>query len=133
MAKRLNDAARKLLEGKNFAFVATVNRDGSPQVTPTWVDTDGTHVLVNTVIGRVKQWNTKRDARVTITVAKQTNPYEYISIRGRVVEQITGPQAEKHIDKLAKKYMGVDSYPNRKASEPRVILKVEPERVSGNR
>ena len=127
----LDDQARKLFEGKNFAFVATVNRDGSPQVTPVWVDTDGKYIIVNTAIGRVKQVNTKRDPRVAVAIFDQTNPYHMITIKGRVVDQIKGTSAEQHIDKMAKKYTGQDRYPNRRPGEQRVLLKIEPRTISG--
>lgn len=126
---KLDDSVRKLLEAKNFAFVATLNEDGSPQVTPTWVDTDGEFALVNTAIGRVKQKNVKRDTRVAIAVLDQANPYSYTAIRGRVVEQVTGKLADDHIDKLAKKYIGVDKYPHRQPGEQRVILKIATDHV----
>ncbi len=130
MVSRLPDFARRLLEGKNFAFLATIFPDGSPQVTPLWIDTDGNYVVVNTAIGRVKQRNVSRDARVTIAIADQTNPYKYVMIRGRVVEQITGPVADDHIDKLAKKYTGVDKFIQQPGVQ-RVILKIEAERIAG--
>ncbi len=113
----LTESARKMLEGKNFVYLATVNPDGTPQVTPTWVDTDGKFVLVNTAIGRVKHRNIKN------------NPYNLVVIRGKVVDQLTGRVAEEHIDKMAKKYRGLDKYPNRSPGEQRVILKIEPTRV----
>ena len=127
---KLNDAAVKLLEGKNLLYLGTINRDGTPQITPVWVDTDGTHVLVNTAIGRVKQKNVTRDPRVTLAINTPTDFYDVGLIRGRVVEQVTGPQADKHIDKLAKKYIGKDVYPWRNEKEKRVILKIQPERVT---
>ncbi len=127
----LPDLARKLLEGKNFLYIATVNRNGTPQVTPVWVDTDGKFVLVNTAIGRVKQKNTKRNPEVALAIYDQADPYNFIQIRGRVVDQITGPSAEEHIDKMAKKYKGVNKYSSRRPGEKRVILKIEPRRVSG--
>ena len=126
---KLTDAAIKLLEGKNLLYIGTVSRDGSPQITPVWVDTDGTHVLVNTAVGRVKQKIVTRDPRVTLVVNSPTDFYDVALIRGKVIEQITGPQAEKHIDKLAKKYIGKDVYPWHNEKEKRVILKILPERV----
>lgn len=127
--RKLIDSVTKLLDGKNFAFLATLNKDGSPQVTPTWVDTDGDFVLVNTAIGRVKEKNVKRDRRVTVALLDQANPYSYTTIRGRVVEEVTGKLADDHIDKLAKKYLGVDKYPNRQPSEQRIIFKIAPDHV----
>jgi PPOX class probable F420-dependent enzyme len=118
-----------MLEGKNFVYLATVNPDGTPQVTPTWVDTDGKFVLVNTAIGRVKHRNVKKNPNVALAITDQDNPYNLVLIRGRVVDQLTGRVAEEHIDKMAKKYKGIDKYPNRNPGEQRVILKIEPTRV----
>ncbi|MCL5068377.1 MAG: PPOX class F420-dependent oxidoreductase [Thaumarchaeota archaeon] len=122
----LTDKQKKFLEGKNFAFVATLNKDGSPQVTPTWVDTDGNYVLINVTPTRQKAKNVRRDPRVAIAVADQSNPYNMISVRGKVVEQIAGKEAEEHIDKMAKKYLGQDKYPYRQPNEKRLLLKIEP-------
>jgi PPOX class probable F420-dependent enzyme len=125
----LTESARKMLEGKNFVYLATVNPDGTPQVTPTWVDTDGKFVLVNTAIGRVKHRNVKVNPHVALAITDHDNPYNLVVIRGKVVEQLTGRVAEDHIDKMSKKYRGIDKYPNRKPGEQRVILKIEPTRV----
>ena len=122
-------STRKLFEGKNFAFVSTLMRDGYPQITPTWVDIEDGNILVNTAIGRIKQKNVSRDPRLSIAIADQNNPYDMVTVRGKVIDQITGDAADKHIDKLAKKYLGKDKYPNRAPGEKRVILKVKPERV----
>ncbi len=126
---KLTDSARKLLEGRNLLYITTINPDGSPQITPVWVDTDDKHVLVNTAIGRVKQRNVTRDPRVALAINAPTDFYDTALIRGRVIEQVTGPEADKHIDKLAKKYLGKDTYPWRNPKEKRVILKIQPERV----
>jgi PPOX class probable F420-dependent enzyme len=109
--------------------VATLNKDGSPQVTPVWVDTDGEFALVNTAIGRVKLRNVENDPRVALAVLDPNNPYSFAAVRGRVVEQIEGKLAEDHIDKLAKKYLGLDEYPYRQPGEHRVILKIAAEHV----
>lgn len=130
MAIPLSEAARTLLEGQNFGHLATLMPDGSPQVTPVWVDHDGTHVLVNTAEGRVKLRNVRRDPRVAISIANQQNPYQMVTIRGRVVE-VTHEGAEEHIDKMAKKYLGQDMYPYRRPGERRVILKIAPEHIAG--
>lgn len=118
----------KLLEGKNFAFVATLMNDGSPQITPTWVDLEQNTILVNTAEGRLKHKNVSRDPRVAVSVFDHNNPYNMVSIRGRVIEQ-TRNGADEHVDKLAKKYFGVDKYPFRSPSETRVILKIKPEKI----
>jgi len=120
--------ARHLLGGKNFAHVATVMKDGSPQVSPVWIDSEDGLVLFNTAEGRVKPKNLRRDPRVAISITNPDNPYERLLIRGRAVE-LTHEGAEKHIDALAKRYMGVEEYPLRQPGEVRVIVKVEPERV----
>ena len=118
----------KLLEEKNFAFIATLMNDGSPQITPTWVDLEQNTILINTAEGRVKHKNVSRDPRVAVSVFDHNNPYNMVSIRGRVIEQ-TRSGADEHIDKLAKKYFGVDKYPFRSPSETRVILKIKPEKI----
>jgi len=131
MAKETNQITEpisKLFEGKNFAFVATLMKDGWPQITPTWVDLEDGRILVNTAEGRLKQKNISRDDRIAISVIDQNNPYHMVTIRGRVVEQ-TKEGADEHIDKLAKKYLGVDKYPLRSPDENRIILKIKPERV----
>ena len=128
--KKIDENSAKLIREKNFAFLATVDANGRPQVTPIWVDTDGDHVLLNTALGRVKQKNTNRDPRVAVAVLDMSNPYRYAAIRGRVVEQIPGQIAEDHIDKLAKKYLDKDKYPFRQAGEKRIILKILPEHVT---
>jgi PPOX class probable F420-dependent enzyme len=128
MAESIDEPVRALLEDKNFSMVATIRKDGSPHVVPTWVDTDGSHVLLNSAEGRVWPANLRRDKRVTITVPNLQNPYEYAEIRGTLAEATTHG-ADEHIDKLAKKYMDADSYPFRKEGEQRLVLKITPERV----
>jgi len=123
-----SDQIAKLFNCKNLVYVATLMRDGSPQVTPTWVDVEGDIILVNTAEGRVKQRNLSRDPRVAISVVDHSNPYEMVTIRGRVVEQ-TNNGADEHLNKLAKKYLGLDEYPFRRAGEKRVILKIQPQRI----
>lgn len=118
----------QLLQGKNFGYLATLMPDGSPQVTPTWLDTDGEHVLVNTALGRLKYENVVRDPRVAISVADNANPYNMVTVRGTVVEHTTSG-AEEHIDKMAKKYMGLDKYPGRAPGEKRVLLKIKPAKI----
>ncbi len=119
----LDDKARKLIEGKNFGHLATIRWDGSPHVTPVWVDLDNDQVLVNTSVGRVKERNVRRDDRVAISIADQENPYDYVQIRGHVAE-VTREGADEHIDKMAKKYLGKDEYPFRRPAEERIIVRV---------
>ncbi|MGH9917755.1 MAG: PPOX class F420-dependent oxidoreductase [Nitrososphaerales archaeon] len=126
---KLEDKVRKLLEGRNFVFIATINKDGTPHLTPVWVDTDGQNVLINTATGRKKLRNLDKDARVAVGVFEMSNPYEHATVEGKVVKQVKGKEAETHIDKLAKKYLGKDTYPYRTPSEKRVILVIKPLKV----
>ena len=125
---QISEPIAKLLEGRNIAFVATLMKDGWPQITPTWVDLEDGKILVNTAEGRLKQKNISRDGRVAISVIEQNNPYHMVTVRGRVVEQ-RKEGADEHVDKLAKKYLGVDRYPRRSPNEKRIIIKIKPERV----
>jgi len=129
MPAKLNDKAVRLIEAKNFAFLGTLLPDGSPHVTPVWIDHDGDLVLVNTAMDRVKQKNTARDPRVSISVADQNNMYDRVVIFGRVVSQ-SFEGAEAHIDKLANKYTGAKKYQRSSAAEKRVIFKIQPIRIS---
>jgi PPOX class probable F420-dependent enzyme len=122
-------AFRDLLESKKaFAHVATVGADGAPQVTPVWIDFDGTNLRFNTARGRVKDKNLQRNPRVAISIQDPENPYRYVQIRGRVTG-MTEKGADDHIDALAKKYLGKDTYPGRKAGEVRVTVTVAPEKI----
>ena len=114
-----------LFSKKAFANLATVNPDGTPQVTPVWVDYDGTHVLVNSARGRRKDKNMETNPAVALSILDPDNPYRYLEVRGRVAE-ITEDGADEHIDKMAKKYLGQDKYPFRQPGEVRVIFKIEP-------
>ncbi len=118
----------RFFEGRNFAFLATVKKDGSPQVTPTWIDRDNDTILINTAKGRVKQENVSRDPRVSISLVDDRNPYSMVTITGKVIEQTT-EGADEHIDKLARRYLNADRYPNHSADVKRVILKIKPERI----
>jgi PPOX class probable F420-dependent enzyme len=120
-----------LLNKPAFAHLATLNADGSPQVTPVWVDFDGTHVVVNTARGRVKAKNLEREPRVALSIADPENPYRYLGIQGRVVN-MNENGGDAHIDKMAKKYLGKDTYPFRAPGEVRVIVKIAPEKVHTN-
>lgn len=130
MAAQLSEAALKLIKDKNFAFIGTLMSDGSPQVTPVWVEYDGQHIILNSEVKRAKVRNLKRDPRISISIANMQNPYEYVEIRGKVVDMTT-QGASEGIDMLAKKYLGQDKYPYNKEGDERIIIKVAPEKVVG--
>jgi PPOX class probable F420-dependent enzyme len=121
---------KDLFQKKAFAHLATVNADGTPQVTPVWVDFDGTHVRFNTAKGRVKDKNLRRNPKVALAIMDPDNPYRYVRVTGRVVE-VTEQGADQHIDALAKKYLGQDQYPFRQPGEVRVLYKILPEKLAG--
>jgi len=125
------DNYRDLLnQKKSFANLATVLSDGSPQVTPVWFDyTDG-KIRVNTAKGRVKSRTLKPGAPVALAIVDPDNPYRYVQIRGRVGRAVEAG-ADAHIDALAKKYLGRDTYPYRQPGEVRVMYEIEPTSVSG--
>jgi PPOX class probable F420-dependent enzyme len=130
MAEQLPDKYADLLSNKKaFANLGTLNSDGSPQVTPVWVDYDGKHVRVNSARGRLKDKNIARDPRVSLSIQDPENPYRYLEIRGKVVEA-TEKGADDHINSLAKKYLDKDVYPFRQPGEKRVIYKIEPHKFS---
>lgn len=129
MAKALTDGQRKLLEGKNLAYVATVGAGGNPQVTPVWIEYDGTHVCFNTEEKRAKTRRLREDPRVAICVANAENPYQYVEIRGKVVE-ITREGADAMINRLSNRYIGKD-YPFNQPGDVRIAIKVEVESVGG--
>lgn len=130
MAEKLNEKQIQLLHGKNLAYIGALSDDGSPQVTPVWIDYDGTHVIFNTEKNRAKTRNLEKDPRVAVTVADAANPYSYVEIRGRVVE-MSADGADVHIDKMAMKYLGQEKYPFNRPGDVRIIVKIEPLKVLG--
>ena len=124
----LPDSVKKLIEAKTFANVATLMRDGTPNVTPTWVDHDGDLVIINTYEGSQKHRNAQRNPKVGLDVFDPANPFNISIIRGRVKE-ITLEGAEEHIDRMAKKYTGQDRYSRRQPGMRRILLKIEATRV----
>ncbi len=120
------DSHQDILDKRSFAHVATVDAEGSPQVTPVWVSYDGEHVLINSAKGRKKDRNLRERPRVALSIQDPENPYRYLGIQGAVVE-ITEEGAEAHIHELADKYWGRPfSLPE---GEVRVIYKIRPDRV----
>ena len=129
-AGQLHQHAKSILDKKTFAHLATLMPDGSPQVTPVWVDYEGDFVVINTAEGRAKPRNMRNDARVALSATDPDNPYEAVIIRGRVVE-MTHDDADEHIDAMAAKYLDQDKYPFRQSGERRVKVYIQPESVKG--
>ncbi|HWE68545.1 MAG TPA: PPOX class F420-dependent oxidoreductase [Acidimicrobiales bacterium] len=129
MADTLSTKARDLIARPVLASLATLNPDGSPQITPLWVDRDGDDVVFNTAEGRVKARNLERDARVAVSVIDPDDPYNVIAFRGTVID-VTTDGADAHIDALAKKYLGVDSYPMRREGEVRIKVTVRTDHIA---
>src|SRR5215212_288471 len=102
---KLREDLLTLLRQPSLCFLATAMADGSPQVTQTWVDTDGEHVLINSVRGHVKVENIVRDPRVAVAVSDPENSSHYVQVRGRVLD-VTPDGAVEHIEMLAQKYLG---------------------------
>jgi PPOX class probable F420-dependent enzyme len=122
----LTDEVRALLEGTNFAHVATILPDGGPHTVPVWVDTEGDRIVFFTQTGTRKARNLERDGRVALSLVDGTNPYRTAQIRGRVVEKRTGDAAEVVIERLARKFTD-EPFPWRSPNS--VLYVIEPERA----
>ena len=125
----LSAKARKLFEDPNVLFVATINADGSPQVTPVWTELDNGNISFNTAAGRVKERNIRRDPRVGLSITAKDNMMDKVDIAGRVVDIIEGDDAYAQIDDLAEKYIGQRPYPWLREDEKRLKVVIEPVRV----
>lgn len=130
MAANLEKYLDLFRDKKAFAHVATIMPDGSPQVTPVWIDYRNGRIAFNTARGRVKANNLKEGSKVALSVQDPDNPYRYVQVRGRVA-RVTEDGAVGHIDALAKKYMGVDKYPFHSPKEKRVIYEIEATSAQG--
>jgi len=124
----MDDKVIKLFEERNLVFIATIMKDGSPQLSPVWADFNDEHVLVNTTEGRIKHKNVLRDPQVAISVVNHNNPLDMTTIRGKVIDIIPDYEYE-HANKLTKKYIGKEIYPFKQPGEKRLIFKILPERV----
>ncbi|PSQ09104.1 PPOX class F420-dependent oxidoreductase [Halobacteriales archaeon QS_5_68_33] len=121
-----------LFERRTFAHFSTVMPDGTPQVTPVWVDYDAGRgrLLVNTARGRQKERNVAANPKVGASMLDPEDPYRWLSVRGEVTA-VTEEGAVEHIDELARRYMDVEEYPNHDTEDaPRVIVEVRPDRVA---
>lgn len=129
-ADRLSPEAVTLLQEPQLAHFVTLMPDGSPQVTPVWVDVtdDGTAIMINTAEGRQKSRNTEENAEVAVSVVDKQNDWRWATVRGTVIER-RHEGADAHIDKLAKKYIGADRYPWHNPNEQRVIIVIKPHHV----
>ena len=126
---QLSEELLALLRKPSICYIATTMADGSPQITQTWVDTDGEHVIINSVQGYVKLKNIERDPRVAVTISAPDNPSRYFQVRGRVVDRTTDGAVE-HIEMLAQKYLGTPYPWYGGRAQVRVILVIEPEKIS---
>jgi len=124
----MDKKAVKLFSEKNLVFIATVMKDGAPQVSPVWANYDDGYVMVNTAEGRIKHKNVLRDPRVAISVVSKDNPLDMTTIRG-IVEELIPDCDYKHADKLTQQYMGREHYPFKRDDEKRVVLKIKPTTV----
>lgn len=129
-AEHVSPGGVKLLQELQLAHFVTLMEDGSPQPTPVWVDVedDGSYVLINTAVGRLKTGNIDRNPKVAVSVVDRANDWRYVIVRG-VVEEMREEGADAHIDKMAKKYINQDTYPYRSPDEKRVILRIKPNHV----
>ena len=123
----MNEEERRILRGRKNAYLATVMPDGSPQLTPVWIDVDGEDVVVNSPEGTVKLANMRRDGRVAITIEAEEDRYKVLSIRGLVVGFEEGPQVGEHIDELSLRHDGVPWAPAEEGA--RVRVRIRPERI----
>lgn len=121
-----NEAVRRVLDGANFASVATLHADGAPQVSVMWFRRDGDTVLFSTTAGRQKAKNLTADPRVSISIFDLTNPYESVEIRG--IAELTVDEDKRLSFELSHKYLGEDP-PKAEPDEVRLIVRVIPERV----
>ena len=118
----------ELFQKKNLVFIATINPDGSPQLTPVWGNYNDNHILINTAEGRIKHKNVQKDPRVAVSVVDHDNPLNMTTIRGKVV-QIIPDYDYSHADELTKQYMGISVYPYKRENEKRIIIKIKPEKI----
>jgi PPOX class probable F420-dependent enzyme len=121
---------RRLFQGRNLAFVATLSRDGSPHVTPVWAEMADDLILINTFESSAKNKHITHDRRVAISVVEQNNPFNMVSIKGKVIEKTT-EGADEHLKRLARKYLGIGKYYYRKPNHKRIIVKIKPEKTMG--
>ena len=126
----LPDGLLDLLRRPSSCFLTTLMPDGSPQITLTWVDTDGTNILINTVRGHQKARNIERDPRVAVAVSDPVAPARYYAVRGRVTD-VTTEGAVEHIESLAQRYLGTPYPWFGGRDQVRLLLTIEAHRITG--
>ncbi|MDH3766267.1 MAG: PPOX class F420-dependent oxidoreductase [Nitrosopumilus sp.] len=124
----MEDKVVKLFSEKNLVYIATIMKDGAPQVSPVWANCEDGYILINTAEGRIKHKNILRDPRIAVSVVSKDNPLDMITIRGTVEELIPDYDYE-HADKLTRQYLGREHYPFKLDDEKRVVLKIKPDKV----
>ncbi|MET9415589.1 TIGR03618 family F420-dependent PPOX class oxidoreductase [Streptomyces klenkii] len=125
----LTEAIRVRIAAPDIWYVATVDADGAPHVSPMWLGLEGGLLFFNTAVGRIKERNLRRDPRVCLSHADRTDPYDRVQIRGRVVRFVEGVEADRNMDGLAAKYTGSERFEWGIPGEQRVVAMVEPLRV----
>lgn len=124
------DDLAHLFQSRNLAFISTLSKDGSPHITPVWAEMVEDLILINTFEKSAKHKHISNDKRVAISVVEQNNPFNMVSIQGRVIEQTT-EGADDHLKRLARRYLGIGKYYYRKPNHKRIIIKIQPEKVMG--
>jgi len=125
--EKLSEEIKTLIRGANFGHLATLMRDGAPHVDPVWVDLEGETIIVCSGVGSLKARNTKRDARVGLSIIAMDNPYREAQLRGRIVEQRPDPDLTA-INRVSRKYTG-KPFPFRDKPAERVVLVIGIERA----
>jgi PPOX class probable F420-dependent enzyme len=124
------DDLSRLFQFRNLAYIGTLSKDGAPHITPVWAELVGDLILINTFEESAKIRHISKDKRIALSIVEQNNPFNMVSIKGKVVEQ-TSEGADEHLKKLAKRYLGIGKYYYRKPNHKRVILKIKPEKIMG--
>ena len=122
---------KELIDDKNIAHLATLKNNGSPHVTPVWIDRVDNTILVNVSENRLKLKNMKNDKRIALSIVNHNDSYEWASIIGEVID-ITNINADIHLDKLSQKYLGLSQFPWKQKGEIRIIVKIAPKTVYYN-
>ena len=129
MALKLPDSVKQLLTDQAYGHVVTINPDGSPQFTMVWMDVDGDIATYNTAEGRLKVRNLRLNPDIMVSVQSKVDPQAYVTLKGKAT--LTEEGADANIDKLAKRFLGVDSYPYRAPGEKRILVRIAVDKIGG--